>query len=203
LVRGRPAQTPDPNSARAVDKCLKRLYHSIVKYSPVNNSMANRGEGLDGSCASEDFAALRDLVRTFNVVSRHLEEHFVGSRLTGPQFGVLKCLFSGDPGGMSMSHIGEHLCVSRPAITGLIDKLHARGLLERVTAADRRQVLARLTPEGFALVESILPGLGERAARVLEPLRPDERKVLSDLLIRLRGHVRELDSTDDASWKRR
>ncbi len=55
------------------------------------------------------------------------------------------------PGGLTMSEVSRHLMVSNGAITGLVDKLAASGLVTREDhAQDKRTVVVRLTEEGRA-----------------------------------------------------
>lgn len=53
------------------------------------------------------------------------------------------------PQGLTMSEVSRHLMVSNGAITGLVDKLAASGLVVREEhAQDRRTVMVRLTEAG-------------------------------------------------------
>ena len=63
----------------------------------------------------------------------------------------------------------------RPStLTGVLDRLERRGLVERgANPQDRRSVLIRLTPEGRAHAD--------RVARAYEQLEPELRRVLQDI----------------------
>lgn len=55
------------------------------------------------------------------------------------------------PDGLTMSEVSRHLMVSNGAITGLVDKLAAAGLVVREEhAQDKRNVMVRLTEDGRA-----------------------------------------------------
>ncbi len=55
------------------------------------------------------------------------------------------------PDGLTMSEVSRHLMVSNGAITGLVDKLAASGLVVREDhAQDKRTVVVRLTEDGRA-----------------------------------------------------
>lgn len=57
-----------------------------------------------------------------------------------------------DEGQVSMSRLAEILDVSLPSVTGIVDRMAERGLVERVAdPTDRRVVLARLTAAGAEL----------------------------------------------------
>ncbi len=52
-------------------------------------------------------------------------------------------------GSLPLSKVGERLMVHPTSVTNLVDRLEAQGLVERtVDVADRRRVLASLTPAG-------------------------------------------------------
>src|ERR1700742_21543 len=53
----------------------------------------------------------------------------------------------------TMNELARLLQLDRSSVTGLVDRAERRGLVTRVpSAADRRSVLVRLTPEGRALI---------------------------------------------------
>ena len=59
---------------------------------------------------------------------------------------------------------------------GVIDRLEARGLLQRSASPDDRRVrLLALTNEGQALLDAVIPGMQRAQARMLEPLPKPER----------------------------
>ena len=70
--------------------------------------------------------------------------------LTLPQYRVLGIL---DDGREAASVLADKLAVSRPSVTGVIDGLVSRGLVERASdPADRRRVGLELTREGRRLL---------------------------------------------------
>jgi long-chain acyl-CoA synthetase len=71
--------------------------------------------------------------------------------LSLPQYRILMFL---DEGTTVPSQLANHLAVSRPTITSVVDGLVARGLVERHHPHDdRRRVDHALTPAGRALLE--------------------------------------------------
>jgi len=66
-------------------------------------------------------------------------------------------------GNEAASALAEKLAVSRPSVTGVVDGLVARGLVQRVTVPDdRRRVDHDLTPEGRALLAAAEVEVQER-----------------------------------------
>src|SRR5690606_33107009 len=73
--------------------------------------------------------------------------------LTDAQFNVLMLLsFQAPDGWLSQATLGDMLLVSRPNVTGLIDRLEQRGLVERNDDPDDRRVKRiRMTTQGKKL----------------------------------------------------
>ena len=80
--------------------------------------------------------------------------------LTAAQASVIKILF-GSSGAFSSTGLSRELDVTPPNLTGIIDRLEEKGLIERKkTEADRRTWKIELTKRGKELAES-LPNITE------------------------------------------
>ncbi|WP_026414938.1 MarR family winged helix-turn-helix transcriptional regulator [Actinomadura oligospora] len=76
------------------------------------------------------------------------------------------------PGGLLKASL-----VTSGAITNRIDKLEAKGLVERVRdAADRRSVFIQLTPEGLELIDGLMGPHVANVSRMLSALTPERRE---------------------------
>lgn len=100
-----------------------------------------------------------------------LVERAVGeAELSLPQYRVLALLADGSK---AASVLAERLAVKRPTVTGLMDGLVSRGLVERLAVAgDRRRVSHRLTAEGSAVLAKADAAADERLARLLAAAIP-------------------------------
>ena len=77
--------------------------------------------------------------------------------LSPSQFNVLNLLHNQNPGA-TQSELSRQLIMHRSNVTGLIDRLEKRGLVQRADCAtDRRAYRVALTPAGEKLVREILP----------------------------------------------
>ncbi len=69
--------------------------------------------------------------------------------LTPSQFDIVATL--GNTPGMTFKEMGERTLITKGTLTGVIDRLQEKGLVERVTQIeDRRSTLVRLTKQGHA-----------------------------------------------------
>ncbi|MFB6820925.1 MarR family winged helix-turn-helix transcriptional regulator [Streptomyces virginiae] len=120
-----------------------------------------------------------------DVVARyHMEyEHAAAShQLTGAQARVLNML-SLEP--MPMRRIALKLRCEPSNVTGIVDRLETRGLVERrPDPADRRVKLAAPTEEGTLTAERLRESL-DFAREPLAGLSVEERTALRDLLRRM------------------
>ena len=70
----------------------------------------------------------------------------------------------------------------------MIDRLEARGLVERAPSpTDRRSYALRLSPEGARLVATLRPLVRKHEARIAADLTADEQETLRRLLRRIAG----------------
>ena len=78
--------------------------------------------------------------------------------ISGSEFAVLEQLASADDHAMQMHELGEHVHVSQSALSRLIGRLEADGLVSRdMCLEDRRCVFATLTPAGLDLYRAARP----------------------------------------------
>ncbi|NBE54265.1 MarR family winged helix-turn-helix transcriptional regulator, partial [Streptomyces boluensis] len=119
-----------------------------------------------------------------SVVNRYHDEYERAAskhNLTGAQARVLG-LLSLEP--MPMRRIAQKLKCEPSNVTGIVDRLETRGLVERrPDPADRRVKLAAPTEEGLRTARVLREGLDEFAREPLGALSRGERVALRDLLV--------------------
>jgi DNA-binding MarR family transcriptional regulator len=131
------------------------------------------------------FPAWLQLVRAYNYMEARISADLRRADLTLARFDVLVVLAKGGP--MSQQALADQLLVTKGNVVGLIDKLSARGLVERqASETDRRVNLLRLTPSGRRIVERVLPRQMQLIADLMRPLTKREAATLQALLTRLR-----------------
>ncbi|ARZ70279.1 MarR family transcriptional regulator [Streptomyces albireticuli] len=121
------------------------------------------------------------------VVARYHEEYEEAAAkhsLTGAQAKVL-ALLTLEP--MPMRRIAQKLKCEPSNVTGIVDRLESRGLVERRPDPDDRRVkLAAATPEGRVTAARLRESL-DFAREPLGGLSTEERTALRDLLKRMLG----------------
>ncbi len=99
---------------------------------------------------------LRPLVETYFAFFGKADRHIRGLGLTPSQFDVLVTL--GDTAGMTCKELSEKTLVTKGTLTGVLDRLAAKGLIERIPSReDRRAIFIRLTPKGEACFKKVFP----------------------------------------------
>ena len=91
---------------------------------------------------------------------------------------------------IAMSALAERLFCDASNVTGLVDRLEARGLVERRSAQNDRRVKAlTLTPAGVALRDHVLAVMSEPPEAIAALAAADQR-ALRDILARAVANLR-------------
>jgi DNA-binding MarR family transcriptional regulator len=107
--------------------------------------------------ASTRYDALLQLLRSADTLWEASRVFFEQWELSPSQFNVLNLLES-NPAGLSQTDLGRQLLTHRSNMTGLVDRLERRGLVERrAVTGDRRAYRVVLTAKGASLMREILP----------------------------------------------
>jgi len=117
-----------------------------------------------------------------------VELEALGHDLTFSQYITLKKLAAGGVSGVT--DLARAADVNPGAMTRLLDKLEARGLIERkAVAGDRRALNIELTADGLAIWQDINT-CGQRVReRAMEGMDEAERELLTRLLERVRDNL--------------
>ena len=134
---------------------------------------------------------LRPLVEAYLAFELTASRHIKSLRLTPSQFDVIATL--GDTDGLTCSELSAHTLVTKGTLTGVLDRLVAKGLIRRDSVKDdRRCVKIRLTEKGdtmfrntFAAHIAFIKPFFERA------LNQKDIDVARTLLLRLRDSFQQ------------
>jgi DNA-binding MarR family transcriptional regulator len=138
----------------------------------------------------ELFAAWMNLIQAQSVVAEALEDRLqADSGLSLAEHEALSRLAGAPDGSLRMAELADLMLVSKSGVTRLVDRLEARGLMERrACETDRRATYATITGKGRTAAERAWPvlaaGLSESFSRHLgeadvKALRKAMRKILA------------------------
>jgi DNA-binding MarR family transcriptional regulator len=135
------------------------------------------------------------LSRAARLLDRGLREFFAEHGLERFEFDVLATLRrSGEPYELTAGALLKASMVTSGAITNRIDRMEAKGLVERIRdTGDRRSVRIRLTTAGLELIDELVGLHVANEAAMLSGLKPSDQDQLMSLLRKL------LESLGDTS----
>jgi MarR family 2-MHQ and catechol resistance regulon transcriptional repressor len=133
------------------------------------------------------------LSRAHAAVAAHSQADIARHGLTPAEFGVLEALHHKGP--LLLGEVQKKILVTSGGVTYLVDRLAARGLVERRRCDhDRRAYYAALTPAGDALIGEIFPAHAQAVRNALAGLDEQEKDAAIRLLRTLGRHAAETDA---------
>jgi DNA-binding MarR family transcriptional regulator len=119
--------------------------------------------------------SIRRLVRAEYLDSQKMSKQF---GLTGPQSLVVRLLIK--KGALSSADLSRQMYVTPSNITGIIDRLEKKGLVERIRKqGDRRVALITLTQSGQELGKTIPDPIEKKFINQLADLEPEHLQILA------------------------
>lgn len=106
-------------------------------------------------------------------------------------------------GALNAGALAEHLHVSPSTVTGLCDRLEARGLVVRALGPEsRREVVVQLSPVGKALVDTAIAARRLEMARILERIPSEELRGMTRALNAIAAAAGEIpEQAWSAGWR--
>ena len=99
---------------------------------------------------------LRNLVSAYQAFERYSAPDVKSMGLTTTQFDVIATLGNQPP--MTCKELGEKTLVTKGTLTGVLERLEAKGILERkLNPEDARSQMIGLTQAGQTLFEKVFP----------------------------------------------
>jgi DNA-binding MarR family transcriptional regulator len=143
----------------------------------------NGEQGPDGSTATPDDVLLR-----LRRAARRLQDFLAAGAkehgLSSTEFSAL--IRSNDAGGITGAELARALGMRSSSVTGLADRLEAKGLITRgAHPHDRRAVVLLATRRGRGVVRRAIDPLPERLGVLAEEFDDDERTLIAAFLDRI------------------
>ena len=138
--------------------------------------------------------SIRRLVRAEYLDSQKMSKQY---GLTGPQSLVLRLLIK--KGALSSADLSRQMYVTPSNITGIIDRLEKKGLVERIRKqGDRRVALITLTPSGQQLGLTIPDPIEKKIVNQLADLELEHLQILAVAMNQILNLI-DTKSTEEAS----
>ena len=123
------------------------------------------------------------LQRTADQVMAAVTDVLKAADLSFSQYNALRILRGAGEGGLNSSEVGIRMIKRDPDVTRLLDRLEARGLVQRRRdPGDRRVITARITKMGARLLDQLDARVEEAEKAQLEHLGPRRLHQLGQLL---------------------
>ena len=147
------------------------------------------------SSLSDDAAAA--ILETVPLVMREIRRQMrsqMGPEISVPLFRIMGYL-SRHPGA-SLTDVADHMGLTPPSVSKMVDGLVERGLVLRVAATeDRRRIELALTPAGSDLLGAAYTHTKKQISKMLEALESEELLQLIECLNKLHSIVTTETST--------
>lgn len=115
--------------------------------------------------------------------------------VTLPQFRALVILASRGP--ITSSELAAALDVHASSVTRLVDRLVAKGLVERTIPEDRREVIVGTTPDGVAVVTAVTDARRAALTEVMAKVPPEAR---ADIVAAFERFAEAAGEIPDDQW---
>ena len=130
------------------------------------------------------------LLRTADALTRPIAELLKLADLSLTQYNVLRILRGAGPDGLPCRDVASRMVTRDPDITRLLDRLEARGVVQRSRERqDRRVVTTRITDEGLKLLEKLDRPVADLHVRQLGHMDADDLRALVRLAEQARKAV--------------
>jgi DNA-binding MarR family transcriptional regulator len=124
---------------------------------------------------------LRNLVTAYQAFERYSAPDLKALGLTMTQFDVIATLGNQPP--MTCKELGEKTLVTKGTLTGVLERLETKGILERnINPEDARSQKIGLTTSGQKLFEKVFPAHIQHLDQAFQKLSPTQMQTLQESL---------------------
>jgi DNA-binding MarR family transcriptional regulator len=156
----------------------------LQETAPRERLLANRE-----NCTKEIILLIRRLMQAGELYTKELNKKY---QVSAPQLSCLLALYENGP--LPPSRIARQIMVVSSTVTGIIDRLEQKGLVERSrVSSDRRVITVSLTNAGRNLARNAPPPIQEKIVDGLRRLPALETDKIIQALMTL---TRMLDNHD-------
>jgi DNA-binding MarR family transcriptional regulator len=137
------------------------------------------------------------LLRFSDVLARYSTVEFTKHDSSAARTMLMDGLYL-NGGSLSPTELAKYMFRTNHSITSMVDTLEKQGLVRREpNPLDRRSIKITLTPDGWQLMERMLPATYEISQKALECLDDNETENLKEVLKRISKHLLDLIADQD------
>jgi DNA-binding MarR family transcriptional regulator len=153
--------------------------------------------GYNQSMGERYLRSVRLLAECLQGFERYTGEFVRAHGLTQAQFDIIATL--GNTDGMSYKELGERTLITKGTLTGVIERLEQKGLVERSRSSDdKRSFFVRLTAAGEARFREVFPQVVEHGRKLFASYGAADFDKLDEALGTLRQRMHEASAIDQA-----
>jgi DNA-binding MarR family transcriptional regulator len=177
LSRDCPRSSGAANQDSGNEDCMRDQY-----LNELMEKFSEQFPGFDHSIAR----MIAALSNTYHILRSVMERAFSTYGITPQSMDVLFALYVRKDRGCLLGEIGALLMVSPANITGLVEGLVKKGLVNRTEdPGDRRKRLAELTPRGIKFMETFIPESIKFLQEIFASVTPEDKQQLYDRLAQI------------------
>ncbi len=161
-------------------------------FLPMANPNTSTPPQISAQSAEESSArrAIVGILATADLLRRSLTKVVEGQDLTFQQFNILRILRGAGASGLPTLQIGERMVETTPGLTGLLDRLVVKELVERRRCAvDRRRVYCTISDKGLRILQELDEPVDQWEKSVVEGLSQGDLRVFLTLQAALRERL--------------
>lgn len=152
-----------------------------VLHKPVGAHLSRRAKLQHGLLPGLIGSHLR---RAESAVFERFQRIVADQNITPSEFGIMLLIYENE--GLSQSDLSKAIRADRSTVVALIDRFEERKLAMRTQSPfDRRSHALRLTEQGKAVMDRLIPRVHQHERDIVNRLNRDEQAQLLDLLSRI------------------
>ena len=134
------------------------------------------------------YQAIYQIISTGHWITDRLNQEFKEHGATEPQFNVLRTLKAANGKPITVQQLLDKMVQRSSNITRIVDKLIAKGLVERKECpSNRRKMDITITKEGAAFLKKLDKKVAAFNKPLMENLNEKELKTLKKLILKLKS----------------
>ena len=139
--------------------------------------------------------AIGEIIRTGHWITDSVSRELKEFGIYEPQYNVLRILRNAKGEPVSVNRILENMVQRSSNVTRIVDKLAAKGLVERtLSIEDRRKMDILITKEGLELLKKLDEKVHQFHKPMMKNLNKSEAETLRLLITKLKGNLYENNS---------